>query len=131
MASNGIKKVIWRDLKGTPAKVHREKGILILDPAVWAKLPKEHKVFILFHEHAHTLGVKDELKADKIAWNLYRMRGYPINKGISALRDVLKNKGNEAKMRRYAQTLRAFKEKGYSKLVNYKLKNNPKLRDYV
>lgn len=131
MPSGGVKQIRFSNLNGTPAKVHREKGILLLDRKVWRTLPHEHRVFILFHEWAHTLGIKDELKADRVAWRIYREKGYPIDEGIKALSDVLKNKGSEQKMRRYAQTLRAFKEKGYNKLVKKHLKKHPKLKQYV
>ena len=92
----------------TPACVNRVTGLMLIDRKWWNTLPVEHRLFILLHEYAHfVLNTSDELKADKLAFELYAKMGHSLNESVKALTRVLSYTNSEHTERTLAQIERA------------------------
>lgn len=125
MTRKGITAIYVKDdLGATPAVVNRRTGEVYISRRLWPHIKKEHRLFILLHEHAHfVLNTSDEVKADELAFRLYAERGYSLTEAVRALTQVLNYKNPEHAWRTYLQLERAAR-------YDYKKNNNKALENW-
>ncbi|MCX6250726.1 MAG: hypothetical protein NTX61_08240 [Bacteroidetes bacterium] len=114
----GLTKIfIVDDLGSTPARVNRFSGELYLNGKTWNTLDPVHRLFVLLHEAGHvTLNTKNEIEADRFAFEAFAKLGYPLSESVKALSRVLHfdNPGHTDRLT--AQIRRAFE---YDKYINH------------
>jgi hypothetical protein len=83
------------NLGATPARVNRKTGELQINIPVWNTLTPEAKRFVFLHEEGHlVLQTRNELAADKYAFEKYVGEGHSLKAGVKALTRVLGNNPN-------------------------------------
>src|SRR4051812_27850720 len=78
------------DLGATPAAVNRVTGVLFINPAIYNRLTKEEKKFVIAHEMAHLEGeFLEEEPTDALASVNHFKNGGSLKASVYALAKVL------------------------------------------
>lgn len=82
----------------SPAKVNKRTKIITIDPDRFRAIKSYNvRVFILCHELAHLKKQDSQVEADRLAFQMYYRKGYPLRDVIFALTGLVSKE--EAKRR--------------------------------
>lgn len=106
----GIREIILvNSLGSTPARINRRTGQLYISREKWANMTPDMRLFVLLHEAGHIdQQTRDEIAADRYAFQAYAQSGKPLSKSITALTRLLHFNNPEHYDRVNAQLRRAF-----------------------
>ena len=76
---------LWEPSKGV-ARTNIRTREVIINTAKWYSIPFEHRFFILAHEEGHNImHTKDELEADRYAYEKYEKYNFSNTEAVRAL----------------------------------------------
>mgnify|MGYP000521843365 CR=1 FL=1 len=119
----GIKDIQFsREINGLAVSIP-DKGVILINPDRWGKLPYEERLYVLLHEYGHIKGKTfNEFEADEIAFKHYVKMGLDPDGAVRAL-EALKKNGRwvnpEHKQRAMIQIQRVNKHKQSKGIAAY------------